>query len=304
MKIRKNNSYAPTDHAFLLTLSELARPPKNLYVMGDLPKTRLPSVAIVGTRKPSAYGKEVTYNLAHALASKGVVIISGLAYGIDAIAHQAALDANGTTIAVLANGLHKVYPSRHEKLAQDIVKGGGALITEYDTGEEAMRHHFLARNRIVSGLADVVIVTEAADQSGTLSTVGHAIDQNKEVCAIPGPITSQLSVGPNRLLQQGAHVVLSADDILRLIAPSLETTQQLLPFGNTPLENRIITLIYEGARDTDELLKACEVPSSEFLQSLTMLELAGTIRHIGGQQWALSTPVGPATPDHRKPLQI
>ncbi|NCS82907.1 DNA-processing protein DprA, partial [Candidatus Saccharibacteria bacterium] len=166
MNIGKINTRSLSDNAYLSPLVTIAVPPEHLYVIGSLPSKRRPSVAIVGTRKPSAYGKEVTYNLAYALAGKGVVIISGLAYGVDSIAHQAALDAGGTTIAVLANGLHKIYPAQHSQLAKDIVKGGGALVTEYPIGQEAMRHHFLARNRIVSGLADAVIVIEAADQSG------------------------------------------------------------------------------------------------------------------------------------------
>ena len=163
----------------------------------------------------------------------------------------------------------------------------GALITEYDMGEEAMKYHFLARNRIVSGLADAVIVTEAADKSGTFSTVAHALQQNKEVFAVPGPITSLLSAGPNRLLQQGAHVALSANNLLEVIAPELISGQRKFVFGDTPLEAQIIALIEKGVRDGDELLAKSEATPSDFLETVTMMELKGTIKALGGNRWTI-----------------
>ena len=150
-----------------------------------------------------------------------------------------------------------------------------------------MKHHFLARNRIVSGLADAIIVTEAADKSGTFSTVAHALEQNKDVFAVPGPITSLLSVGPNRLLQQGARVALTAEDILQVIAPELIAGQKKFVFGNTPLEAKIIELIQQGVRDGDALIQQSEANASEFLQALTMLELNGSIRSLGGNKWTI-----------------
>lgn len=150
-----------------------------------------------------------------------------------------------------------------------------------------MKHHFLARNRLVSGLADAVIVTEAAHRSGTFSTVAHALEQNKEVFAVPGPINSLLSAGPNRLLQGGARVVLSAEDVLQVIAPELISGQKRFVFGNTPLEVKIIELIQAGVRDGDVLLERSEANPTEFLQALTMMELGGTIRPLGGNQWSI-----------------
>ena len=267
-------------------LLQLANPPENLHIKGNLPIFRPPVVAIIGTRRPTSYGCEVTHKLASDLAANGVVVVSGLAMGIDTIAHTAALDAGGVTIAVLAQGLHSIYPASNRGLAERITKNG-ALITEYEMGEEAMKHHFLARNRIVSGLADAVIVTEAADRSGTFSTVAHALEQNKEVFAVPGPITSLLSAGPNRLLQQGAHVVLSATDVLEVIAPELITGQRKFVFGNTPLEAKIIQLIQQGVRSGDELLEKSEATTSEFLEALTMMELNGTVKAIGGDKWSI-----------------
>ena len=139
----------------------------------------------------------------------------------------------------------------------------------------------------MSGLADAILVTEAADKSGTFSTVAHALEQNKEVFAVPGPITSLLSAGPNRLLQQGAHVATSAEDILQVIAPELVAGQKKFVLGNTPLEARIIELIQQGIREGDELLRQSNVEASEFSQALTMMELHGTVRSLGGNIWTL-----------------
>ena len=286
MKISKINRESIVSESFLSPLLQLTKIPEKLYIKGNLPTSRPPVVAIIGTRRPTPYGREVTHTLATVLAQNGVVVVSGLAAGIDTIAHTATLDAGGITIAVLAQGLHSIYPASNRGLAERITKNG-ALITEYEMGEEAMKFHFLARNRIVSGLADAVIVTEAADRSGTFSTVAHALEQNKEVFAVPGPITSLLSAGPNRLLQQGAHVALSADDVLNVIAPHLVAGQRKFVFGNTPLEVKIIELIQQGIRSGDELLEKSEAGASQFLEALTMMELNGTVRAIGGNRWTI-----------------
>jgi len=286
MKIININRQSIVSESFLSPLLQLAKPPENLFIKGNVPNSRPPVVAIIGTRRPTAYGREITQTLATDLARSGVVVVSGLAAGIDTIAHTATLSAGGITIAVLAQGLHSIYPASNKGLADRIMKSG-ALITEYDLGEEAMKHHFLARNRIVSGLADAVIVTEAADKSGTFSTVAHALEQNKEVFAVPGPITSLLSAGPNRLLQQGAHVVLSAKDVLQVIAPHLIAGQWQFVFGDTPLESAIIELIQQGVRSGDDLLVKSKATPSDFLEALTMLELNGTIRPLGANRWTI-----------------
>lgn len=287
MKIGKINKLSIVNSAYASVLAEIPSPPGELFVAGKLPAERRPSVAIIGSRRSTPYGVEVTRRLAKDLAAQGVVIISGLALGIDKIAHEAALEADGTTIAVLANGLHRVYPASHLGLAQQIIKHGGALVSEKPLGYEARRHDFLARNRLVSGLADAIIVTEATDRSGTLSTVNHALEQNKTVFAVPGPITSLLSVGPNRLIQQGAHVALNAEDVLAVIAPKLIRSTAERVTGDTPLEVRIIELIRSGVRNGEELLAQSEAATSEFLQTMSMLELKGSIRPLGGNQWNL-----------------
>jgi DNA processing protein len=283
----KINSFIPDEHEFFQIISTIALKPKRLYFVGTLPTDRVPVVAMVGTRKPTSYGKEVTFNLAYKLAQKGIIVVSGLAFGIDAIAHRAALEAGGTTIAVLANGLDSIYPASHRQLAEDIVAKGGALISEYPLGTPARDFQFLARNRIVSGLSDAVIVTEAASRSGTLATVAHALEQNREVFAVPGNITSPMSVGPNRLIQQGAYPVTSADDILQVIAPQLLETQTTLNLGTNPMEILLIDLIRSGIRDGDALQKASRLEARDFSQTLTMLEIQGLIRGLGGNQWTV-----------------
>lgn len=292
MKLGKINELSIANTAYASVLGHIDTPPVSLYVAGALPETRRISVAIIGSRRPTAYGEEVTHRLAKDLASYGVVIISGLALGVDAIAHEACLEAGGTTIAVMANGLHRIYPSSHTGLAQRIVQNGGAVLTEQPAGYEARPYDFLARNRLVSGLADAVVVTEATQKSGTLSTIAHALAQNKEVFAVPGPITSLLSAGPNKLLQQGAHVALRAEDILHVIAPQLldvkTTSQTRLVLGDTPAEAAIIALIQKGTRDAEVLQTQSKLPASEFLQTLTMMELKGSIRALGANHWTTS----------------
>lgn len=284
----KINRLSPLEHKYLQILDTIAKKQKALYSIGDLPASRTPSIAIVGTRKPSTYGKEVTYRLAYDLAKRGVVIISGLALGVDGIAHRAALDAGGVTIAVLANGLPTIYPASHKSLAADIVQNGGAIISEYEPNTSARPYQFLARNRIISGLADGIIITEAASRSGTLNTAAHALEQGREVFVVPGNITSPLSSGCNALLKQGAAPVMCAEDVLEVIAPHLLQAQSILPLGNTPLESKIIALLQSGVRDGEELQQQTNAPSSEFNQALTMMELTGTVRSLGANQWTLT----------------
>ena len=284
--IMKINSVAYQDNIYLRCLDNIANKPKTLYIIGELPNERLKTVAIVGSRKPSAYGKELTYRIAYDLAKRGLVIISGLALGIDAIAHQAALDAKGKTIAVLASGLDNITPMTNRCLAEDILKNGGAIISEYPSGTSIKSYQFLARNRLVSGISDFVLVTEATSRSGTLSTVAHALDQGKEVGAIPGPVTSPLSAGCHKIIQQGAHLITSASDILSILSLEDEApNQQIDLLGFTHLEVEIIKLIESGVRDGEQLKKMTKASSSEFFRSLSVLEIQGLIKSLGANQW-------------------
>lgn len=283
----KINRITPDKHKYLQIITAIDNCPEKLFVIGKLPEERITSVAIVGTRKPTAYGKEVAYDLAYNLAKKGVVIISGLALGIDAIAHQAALDAKGTTIAVLANGLDSIYPSVNKQLGERIIASGGAIISEYEPAVKARSFQFLERNRIVSGLSDMTVVIEAARRSGTLATVGHALNQNKEVGAVPGNITSPMSYGCNEIIKQGAHVITSAEDVMNIIEPGYESEQKILALGDSEAEAKIIELLSKGVRDGDELARYAELDIVEFANALTMLEINGVVRALGANQWTL-----------------
>lgn len=283
----KINRISPLNSKYLQIIGSIANCPEKLHFIGKLPTDRRPTVAIVGTRKPTAYGREVTYQLANDLASRGIIIVSGLAIGIDGIAHQAALDADGITLAVLANGVDTIYPAIHKGLADKIISGGGAVISEYEPGVLARNFQFLERNRIISGLSDAIIVTEAAIHSGTMATVTYALDQGREVFVVPGNITSPLSAGCNNLIKQGAHPITCADDVLEIIAPDLLSPQPLLPLGSNALESKIINLLQSGIRNGDELHNQTNANISEFSQALTLMELSGTIRALGGNQWTL-----------------
>lgn len=282
------NETTPDKHKFLQVLKLIDNPVKRVFYTGTLPVDRSPTVAIVGTRKPTAYGKEVTYKIASDLAAKGIIIVSGLALGIDGIAHTAACDAGGATIAVLPSGLLHIYPTRHRELAERIVRSGGALMSEYDTGmSAAYQSNFLERNRIVSGLADAIIITEAAARSGTLNTAAHALSQGKEIFVVPGNITSPMSAGCNALIKQGARVATCAEDIIECIAPHLLTNQTSLALGNNPTEVAIIAQLQAGVRDGDEIQRNTQLPSVDITTSLTMLEIQGIIRSLGANQWTL-----------------
>jgi len=283
----KINELTPDENKFTQIITSIAVVPEKLYCLGNLPAERLPAVAVVGTRRPTPYGTEVTTTISGDLACRGVVIVSGMALGVDGLAHRAALEAGGRTIAVQANGLDRLYPTTHRQLGQDIVRAGGAIISEYEPGTPSYPNQFLERNRIVSGLSDAILITEAAARSGTLNTAMHALDQNKHIFVVPGNITSPLSAGCNALLKQGATPVTSAEDILEVIAPGLLKNQAQLALGNNPLQTMIITLLQQGIRDGDELQRKAAANPSEFATELTMLELDGIVRGLGANQWTL-----------------
>lgn len=281
----KINSIPPQEHPFLQRIGDIAKPPKKFYFIGKLPETRVQTVAIVGTRKPSSYGKEVTYALSASLAKRGVIIISGLALGVDAIAHQAALDASGTTIAILANGVDSIYPATNRQLAQNILAQGGAIMSEYAPGTPARDFQFLARNRLVSGLADILIVTEAARRSGTLATVAHALEQGIDIYAVPGNITSPLSSGTNAIIAQGATPIVDIESFVDQILGPTPSDQTHLPLGMNDAETSILTLIYSGVRSGEELQAQSGLDPSLFAQTMTSLEITGRIRALGANIW-------------------
>ncbi len=294
----KINQISPLENNFTGVLDAIAVKPKMLYFRGKMPEnmmdddlTKRPkSVAIVGTRHCTKYGEEIAYKMAFELAKRGVVVISGLAYGIDSIAHQAALDAGGVTVAVLGTPIDRIYPRAHEGLAREIVEKGGMILSEYAAGEKVYpKTSFLARNRLIAGLADAVVIVEAAERSGSLNTAMHALDQGKELFVVPGDITHPMSAGCNKLLKQGANPYTDIDDLLDFFFPKRQKAglKQMVIFGDTPEELSLMKLMHDGIKNGEEMIKKTEMPVAIFNQTITMLEIKGLVRSLGANQWTL-----------------
>lgn len=283
----KINSFSPDVISYTRGIKNIANSPKRLWLYGDLPAERRPTVAIVGTRKPTPYGKEITYRFSYELASRGVVIVSGLALGVDGIVHQAALDAGGTTIAVLPTPLDSIHPKTHRELAGQIVEHGGALLSEYGPGEPVYKVNFIARNRIVTAISDGLLITEAAARSGTLSTANFALGQGKSVMVVPGNITNPLSNGCNNLLKIGATPITELTDILHELGLQEQGEQTRLPLPATPEEATLITLLAKGVTDGELLHQESGLDAAIFAQTMSMLEIEGKIRALGANQWTL-----------------
>ncbi|MEO5949204.1 MAG: DNA-processing protein DprA [Candidatus Saccharimonas sp.] len=283
----KINKVSPQEHPYLQMVTSIAKPPKCLYYMGTLPTHRVPTVAIIGTRRPTPYGRQVTERFASELASKGVVIVSGLALGVDALAHQATLDVSGTTIAILANALPDIRPMTNRAIGERILAQRGAIVSESDGEKPLGKWSFLERNRIVAGIADAILITEASSRSGTLNTAARALEQGKDVFVVPGNITSPSSAGCNLLLKQGAIPVTEVNDILERLAPDLASAQTQLALGTTDAEVAILAQLSNGLRDGEEIQRVTGLEAGDMNMSLTMLEINGVIRSLGANQWTL-----------------
>ncbi len=195
-------------------LQEISNPPKEIFILGELPPEDILKISIIGTRKATMEGKNIARQLSFELTNLGFIIVSGLAMGIDTAAHEGCLQANGITIAVLANGLNKIYPAQNENLARKILENKGAIISEYPPGTPAYKDNFLSRNRIISGLSVASIIIEAPFSSGALSTANYAAEQGREVFVIPGPINHPNYSGSHKLIRDGARIITSLEDIL------------------------------------------------------------------------------------------
>lgn len=281
---------ASLDHPFLAPLQDIPTPPSKLYLSGQLPdcQPRRPKcVAVIGSRKYSSYGHRIAYEIASQLASLGVVIISGLAYGIDTIAHRACLDVGGITIAVLGTSLSSIYPRRHLGVAQELAKTG-ALLSEYAADDPFYPTNFLARNRIISGLADAIVVVEAAEHSGTLSTASHALAQGRELFAVPGDLGRPTSIGCLKLIEQGAHVYRSTDDLLSIIDPHHKRRSPATYHGQDLLAQKIISLLQSGYNDGDQIILELRLSPAIFNQKISLLELNNVVHALGNNKWALA----------------
>ena len=252
-------------------------------------------MALVGSRRPTPYGEAVAEQLAADLAAAGVVIVSGLALGIDAAAHRGALNGGGVTVAVMGTGVDLVYPAAHSRLAEEIVASGGALVSQFADGTEPRRGNFPARNWTMAALSDAVVVVEATEGSGALITAQAGLDLNREVLAVPGSIFSPQSVGPHALIRDGAAIVQNARDVLAALGRSMEVLDDPLrpprSFGFEPARARDGLLVHLSETMTvnaAELARKLEIPVAEVLGRLTSLELEGAVRrHAGGYLRAL-----------------
>jgi len=276
------------DSDYPASLARIDDPPIVLYVLGTLLADDAMALAVVGTRKASAYGRDVAGHFARKLTEHGVTIISGLAHGIDAAAHRAALDAGGRTLAVLGSGLDVVYPYDHKGLAAEIC-ASGALISEFPLGAQPDRFNFPRRNRVISGLSLGVLVVEALEKSGALITATLAAEQGKDVFAVPGSIFSDASSGVNRLIQDGAKPVMSVDDILdelHLTAERQDTrrvAEQVSPAD--PVEAQILAAMGGEAAHVDDLARSTNLDMPALLSTLLLMELKGQIQPSGPMRY-------------------
>lgn len=351
----KINHFTPLEHNFTEVLDAIALKPKTLYIRGKIPKnmskmadqtpeqnrTERPKVvAVVGSRHNTKYGEEIAYKLAHDLAKKDVIVVSGLAYGIDSIAHRGCLDAGGVTIAVLGTRIDEIYPRNHISLAEEIIEKEGAIISEYapssdldaplapgeagwdgenwtsffsksqDDMDKAhnnsdktlatpfkrrridQKYSFLYRNRLIAGLADVVVIVEAAERSGSLNTASHALEQGKYVFAVPGNITNPYSQGCNKLIKQGATPFTDSRDILELLFPdeyikTRKSLQEHKLIGDTDVETLVLSALSAGLRSGEDIMTTTKLPPEVFNQTVTLLEIKSRIRSLGMNTWAL-----------------
>lgn len=274
------------DPTYPAALREIADPPPVLYARGELSPSDDWAIAVVGTRRASIYGRQVTERIVSDVARAGVTVVSGLAKGIDTVAHRAALTAGGRTIAVLGSGLDRVYPEENRQLA-DQIAASGAVLTEYPLGTPPDATNFPRRNRIVSGLARATLVVEADHKSGAMITATQAAEQGRDVFAVPGSIFSPLSAGPHQLIREGAKVVTDASDILEelhLTAVVEErATREALPAD--PTEAALLRLLSDEPTHVDDLTRGAQLASATVTATLTILELKGLARQLGPMQY-------------------
>ena len=303
----------PKENRYLARLDTLEKPPKTLYYYGEIPEfkgqlrsnPRFPlegegrprTVAIVGARKMTAYGEALAFKFAKELAELGVIIVSGMAVGIDSAAHRGALAAGGRTIAFLGTPIDRIYPAENERLFQEILNNGGAVFSEIAVGEEYHpKTSFLERNRLISGISDAVIIVEADLRSGSLNTASHALGQGVPLFAVPGDVTRQMSRGCNNLFNKGAAAAVSVEDILNVILPGSvhsQKKQKIELFGSTSDETAVLKLLAKGITSGEEIVgkimeKDKTFDLSRFNVAITMLEIRGVVKREFLNQWILT----------------
>lgn len=260
-------------------LKEISYPPLGIYVRGNLNYSQ-PAIAIVGTRSVTPAGQELARKFSFELARAGLAVISGLALGVDAAAHQGALDANGKTLAVLGTPSDYLYPRSNEGLAKEILNKGGAIISEFSIGHEFQRSNFLIRNRIISGLADAALIIEAPEKSGALATAKFALEQNRELFVIPGSITVQNYRGSNSLIKAGAGVVTEPKDILDFFKIQLRPK-----FDSEREDDPILAALAEEPLNAETLMVKTSLPAADLNKNLAILTIKGIIKELNGKYY-------------------
>jgi len=278
------------DSRYPALLKEIPDPPRMLYFRGTPPQPAESCVAVVGTRRCSDYGKQVTYDIAGNLAAAGVTIVSGLAPGIDTWAHTATLERMGRTIAVIGAGIDEksIYPQENIQLARDIVAAGGCVLSEYPPGTGGAKFTFPQRNRIISGLALGTLVIEAAEKSGSLITANYAFEHKRKVFAVPGPVYAPTARGPHVLIKRGASLIDSSDDIMKqleLVPCATASTKGIA--GNTPEESRVLQALEQEALSLDAVVEKTSLPAADVARIITVLELEEKVKNLGGNVYAL-----------------
>ena len=278
-------------------LKEIYDRPPIIYVRGEIKEQDDWGIAVVGTRKPTAYGREMAHLLSNELARNGITVVSGLARGIDSVAHHAALESGGRTIAVQACGLDMVYPPEHQRLAKEIASSG-ALVSDYPPETRPRPDFFPRRNRIMSGLTLGTLVIEADEKSGALITAGYALEQNREVFALPGNVTSPKSQGTNRLIQEGAKLVTRIEDVLEelnlRLVPEQLVMQELIEVSSP--EADLLQFLSREPIHIDEVTRQCSLPVSTVSSTLAMMELKGIVKQVGAMTYVKIRETRPAYP--------
>ncbi len=286
----------PGDPRFPARLTEIPEAPLALFALGRLDLLQREAVAIVGSRLHSRYGGQVCRHFAAGLARAGLVVSSGLARGLDAVAHEATLDVGGDTVAVLGNGLGVIYPAANRSLYERVAEGG-CLLTEFPPGERPNAGSFPRRNRLISGLARCTLVVEARARSGALITVDCALGQGREALVVPGPITSPLSVGCNRLLRSGAKPALGLDDVLEEYGLAAEEAPHMrIPADLSGPERRVLDVLAMGDENADEIASRLGASAAEMAAVLTGLEIRGLVLQEPGKLFRRATAVGELVP--------
>jgi DNA processing protein len=274
------------DDVYPRRLKEIAQPPPVLFVRGSINVEDDWAVSVVGTRRVTPYGRQVAAEIARFLAQNGVTLVSGLARGVDAIAHQSALQAGGRTFAILGSGVDVIYPPEHRKLADEIIRQG-AVISDYPLGTQPESTNFPPRNRIIAGLSLATIVVEAGETSGALITAEFAVEQGRDVFAVPGSILAPQSEGTNKLIEQGARPLLRMTEILEALKleqiPEKQSTRKMI--SASPEEKKLLDQLTQEPRHIDEICQLSGLPIQSVSATLTMMELKGLVSHVGGMNY-------------------